>query len=76
VLLGWRSRGKELSPLLVNSLIVQSVLIVGGFLPASIIEGRSNLYYPHFGILGMFFGVAAFGLQVSQGKPAALERKS
>jgi hypothetical protein len=60
--LGLRIKIPLLPSLIRDCYFVQTVLIVAGFLLALVVEGQSyGGYYPHFGILFMFFGLFAFG---------------
>jgi len=61
IILGFIYKNKSLESQIRSSFFVQAFVIICGFILASVAEGRVNLYYSHFGILFMSFGVFASG---------------
>jgi hypothetical protein len=76
--LALRRERYELRQFMRDSFFIEALLMVTGFVLASVSGGTVNLDYPHFGVLFMFFGIFAFGpgsVPVSHDAPVAhLER--
>ncbi len=76
IVLGWRNRSAQLSTLLASCFLVESIVIVGGLVLVSVVKARLNLYYPHFGVLFMFFGIFAFGPRVFRSQSGTISPDS
>jgi hypothetical protein len=44
-----------------NCFLIQAFIIISGFILAAFAAREINLYYPHYGIFFLFFGVFAYG---------------